>query len=303
MQSDFMDGLSRYVQMARPYEKLDEHETYALVTAWQENGDSEAMHKLIMHNLRGCVRRIARYRSSQFDVDDLFSECVAGIITAASKFDLNRRIGESQRRANFTTCAMWYIRAALTAYMTKNNSIVGRVGSSHAPELNALKDARRKCGIDASTYLTDENIEKLSHATRMSVQEIIRLDTLARSSAVVYLDSPIYDRVGDYKSTIANLILIDESPSPEEACATLDATTFVRDVVKDAIVACLNDRERSIVQARYFSENPQTLRELAPQYGISAERIRKIEISALSKLKSHLSSCAGGESAITEALA
>ena len=47
----------------------------------------------------------------------------------------------------------------------------------------------------------------------------------------------------------------------------------------------LDERARDIVQRRWMSEEKATLHELAGKYGISAERIRQIEASALGKLR------------------
>ena len=47
----------------------------------------------------------------------------------------------------------------------------------------------------------------------------------------------------------------------------------------------LDARSRDIVQRRWMSEDKATLHELAGKYGVSAERIRQIESSALGKLR------------------
>jgi len=47
----------------------------------------------------------------------------------------------------------------------------------------------------------------------------------------------------------------------------------------------LDERARDIVQRRWMTEDKATLHELADKYGVSAERIRQIEASALGKLR------------------
>src|SRR6266513_2396396 len=47
----------------------------------------------------------------------------------------------------------------------------------------------------------------------------------------------------------------------------------------------LDERSRDIVQQRWMSEDKATLHQLADKYGVSAERIRQIESSALGKLR------------------
>jgi RNA polymerase sigma-32 factor len=47
----------------------------------------------------------------------------------------------------------------------------------------------------------------------------------------------------------------------------------------------LNRRERRIFEARHLTDDPVTLAELASEYGISRERLRQIEASALDKVQ------------------
>jgi RNA polymerase sigma-32 factor len=47
----------------------------------------------------------------------------------------------------------------------------------------------------------------------------------------------------------------------------------------------LNPREKYIVEKRILSEDPVTLKELGKHFGITRERARQIERSALEKLK------------------
>jgi RNA polymerase sigma-32 factor len=54
----------------------------------------------------------------------------------------------------------------------------------------------------------------------------------------------------------------------------------------------LDPRSRDIVQARWISDDKATLHELAGKYGVSAERIRQIEVNALNKLRGFMAAAA-----------
>ena len=45
---------------------------------------------------------------------------------------------------------------------------------------------------------------------------------------------------------------------------------------------------RDILQRRWLTEPKATLHELADEYGVSAERIRQIEASAMKKIRAHI---------------
>jgi RNA polymerase sigma-32 factor len=55
-----------------------------------------------------------------------------------------------------------------------------------------------------------------------------------------------------------------------------------------AALAGLDDRSKTILQARWLTEKKQTLHELAEKFGVSAERIRQIEKNAMKKMRLQL---------------
>jgi len=59
-----------------------------------------------------------------------------------------------------------------------------------------------------------------------------------------------------------------------------DATTRMT-----AALNILDDRSRRILEERWLTEKKMTLHELAAEYGISAERIRQLEVNAIKKLR------------------
>ena len=54
----------------------------------------------------------------------------------------------------------------------------------------------------------------------------------------------------------------------------------------------LDARSREIVQRRWMTDDKATLHELADKYGVSAERIRQIESSAIGKLRGLMAAAA-----------
>ncbi len=49
--------------------------------------------------------------------------------------------------------------------------------------------------------------------------------------------------------------------------------------------ATIDERSRRILEARWLTESKMTLHELAKEYGISAERVRQLEVNAIKKLR------------------
>ena len=55
-----------------------------------------------------------------------------------------------------------------------------------------------------------------------------------------------------------------------------------------AALSSLDERSKTILSERWLAEKKRTLQELAQQFGVSAERIRQIEKTAMKKLKIQL---------------
>jgi RNA polymerase sigma-32 factor len=78
--------------------------------------------------------------------------------------------------------------------------------------------------------------------------------------------------------------LRDTRPDQENSLLGLQERKDLQDWVMSALET-LNQRERYIVQNRILSEEPVSLKELGKHFGVTRERARQIERSALQKLK------------------
>lgn len=50
----------------------------------------------------------------------------------------------------------------------------------------------------------------------------------------------------------------------------------------------LDERSLDIIRSRWLTDEKATLQDLADKYGVSAERIRQLEVAALKKLKTQM---------------
>lgn len=103
-----------------------------------------------------------------------------------------------------------------------------------------------------------------------------------RSSCIV---ESLNEKVGDGDTEFADSLASDEV-SPSEAVEKASSI----DAVRDAIDNALDSREKFIVRARYGLDGNEglTLREIADKLGMTHERVRQIEVSALAKLRERL---------------
>ena len=109
-----------------------------------------------------------------------------------------------------------------------------------------------------------------------------RMTAEERSASVV--DS-LNEKIGDGETEFAESLASDEV-SPSEAVEKASSI----DAVRDAIDNALDSREQYIVRSRYGLDGNGvlTLREIADKLGMTHERVRQIEVSALTKLRERL---------------
>jgi RNA polymerase sigma-32 factor len=125
-------------------------------------------------------------------------------------------------------------------------------------------------------------------------EEVIEMETRMSGGDVLLDPSPSDDGEQSALAPIAYL-----ADSRHEPTAMIEA--HQRDVLaSDGIAAALETldaRSRRIVEERWLKVNDDgsgglTLHDLAAEYGVSAERIRQIEVAAMKKMKTALAAYA-----------
>ena len=109
-----------------------------------------------------------------------------------------------------------------------------------------------------------------------------RMTQEERSSLVV---ESLNEKVGDGETEFAESLASDEV-SPSEAVEKASSIKAMHDAIDNA----LDSREQYVVRARYGLDGNGvlTLREIADKLGMTHERVRQIEVSALTKLRERL---------------
>lgn len=112
-----------------------------------------------------------------------------------------------------------------------------------------------------------------------TVKDVERIQQIAQD--IISLDAPIKNEEGE-DATVGAMIA-DTAPSPED----LSIQTEKREFLYKAIQKCLRPREVQIMTMRYGLKDGigTTLAEIGDMYGITRERVRQIEMSAMRKLR------------------
>src|SRR3546814_12819600 len=103
---------------------LEPEEEFLLAKAWRDRGDIESAHKLVTSHLRLVAKIAMGYRGYGLPVGELISEGNVGLMQAVKRFD-------PERGFRLATYAMWWIRAAMPAYILHSWSLV-KIGTTAA---------------------------------------------------------------------------------------------------------------------------------------------------------------------------
>ena len=82
--------------------------------------------------------------------------------------------------------------------------------------------------------------------------------------------------------------LVSKSESPENEVEADDMKSYQNNLLYQGL-GQLDERSQDIIRSRWLSDTKATLQTLADRYGVSAERIRQLEVNAMSKIKASLS--------------
>jgi len=251
---------------------LNEAGRYPLLTAAEEvelakrieDADIEAKNRMINSNLRLVVSIAKKYQGHGLSLLDLIQEGVIGLIRAVEKFDWRRGY-------KFSTYATWWIRQAVQRGVA-NKSRTIRIPVHIADREQKIGRAERELIVKLGRAPTDEEISK---ASKVSLKHLREVRQAAR--AVTSLDKPLGD---DNDTSIGDLIGVAEGGVEEEVEISLTEDTLHRALDN------LPDREQTVLSLRYGLglEEPQSLEEIGRRLGVTRERVRQIEATALQRL-------------------
>jgi RNA polymerase sigma factor (sigma-70 family) len=205
-------------------------------------------------------------RSPAVGRDELTQEGVVGLLRALERYD-------PERGVPFWGYAAWWVRQAMQQVVSELSGPM--VLSDRAlRQLARIKDARRRFEQTRRREASTGELAAIVGLPRPQVESLLATERSARG-----LDEPAGAEAGE-GATVGELL---RDPRAQEAYERVPARVLAAEV--PALLAHLTQRERTVICSRYgLGERKRTLREVAPELGVSAERVRQIEQESLAKL-------------------
>jgi RNA polymerase sigma-32 factor len=286
-----LGNLDAYISAANrlPLLTLEEEQGYA--RRLRDHNDLEAAGALILSHLRLVVSISRQYLGYGLPHGDLIQEGNVGLMKAVKRFDPDQGV-------RLVSYAIHWIKAEIHEYILKNWRMV-KVATTKAQRklffnLRSMKQGFKAdaAALDADTHrdtLSEAEVEQMASHLKVKREDVLEMETRLSGGDVVLDPSPA-DEGDDAFGPIA--YLADASQEPTAQIESRQRDRLSSDGISTALQA-LDPRSRRIVEERWLKVNDDgsggmTLHELAADYGVSAERIRQIEVAAMKKMKKSL---------------
>ena len=261
------------IENAKKHKVLEKEEEFHLISLWKENGDEEALKKILNAYLRLVISNARKFINYGLPLDDLIHEGVLGIMHALNKFDISKDF-------RLSTYASWWIRASIQDYILKNWSIVrtGSTASQKALFFN-LKKIKKQISDASLEYMGSDEVNEVSKMLKVNPLEVQNMESRLSAGDLFLSQTIDSENDNDLMSQLE-----DNSPNPEQITESM----LDNDMKKKWLMSSLeqlNNREREIIEHRKLRDKAITLGELGEKLGISKERVRQIESKALAKLQ------------------
>jgi RNA polymerase sigma-32 factor len=281
-------NLDAYISAVNRIPLLTPDEELSLGRQLRDHGDLASAGRLVLSHLRLVVSVSRQYVGYGLPQGDLIQEGNVGLMKAVKRFD-------PEQGVRLVSYALHWIKAEIHEYILKNWRMV-KVATTKSQRklffnLRSLKQGFKGDALDGDTHrssLSADEVAQVAQGLNVKPEEVIEMETRMAGGDVAL--EPQSDEGEETFAPIA--YLSDVSQEPTRVLEARARDELSGDGIQRALEV-LDERSRRVVEERWLKVNDDssggmTLHELAAEYGVSAERIRQIEVAALKKMRKAL---------------
>ena len=235
-----------------------------------KQGDPEARSQMIRANLRLVVKIAQDYANYGMPVTDLISEGNIGLMKAVERFD-------PEKGGKLSTYAAWWIKQSIKRALANQSKTI----RLPVHMVDKIAKMRRIATMLTEVMGREPTDEELADEIGVPRRKLALLRQA--SHRPTSLDSPI--NVGE-ATEYGEVIGDERAMNPLDLLSDKNIHAEL-----DGLLDVLDERERRIIDERFGLNGRKalTLEEVGREFGVTRERIRQLQNSALTKMRRTLS--------------
>ena len=264
-------SVDAYINVVHQIPVLTLDEEQALARRYNGENDLDAAKRLVLAHLRFVVHVARGYNGYGLQISDLIQEGNIGLMKAVKRFNPDMGV----RLVSF---AVHWIRAEMHEFILRNWRIV-KIATTKAQRklFFNLRKSKKRLG-----WMNAKDVQAVAKDLGVPVADVLEMESRLSGHDMAF-DAPTDSDDDVRPAPVA--YLVDSAADPYHSLENDDQEESDLDSLKRGL-AKLDNRSRDIIQRRWLrDENKATLQELADEYGVSAERIRQIEVNAMKKMR------------------
>jgi RNA polymerase sigma-32 factor len=267
-----LGSVEAYISAVHQIPVLTLDEEQALARRYNGENDLDAAKRLVLAHLRFVVHVARGYNGYGLQLSDLIQEGNIGLMKAVKRFD-------PELGVRLVSFAVHWIRAEMHEFILRNWRIV-KIATTKAQRklFFNLRKSKKRLG-----WMNAKEVQAVAKDLGVPVADVLEMESRLSGHDMAF-DAPA-DADEDSAKPAPVAYLVDNGADPYHTLESADQEESDLDALKRGL-AKLDGRSRDIIQRRWLrDDNKATLQELADEYGVSAERIRQIEVNAMKKMR------------------
>ncbi len=265
-------SIESYIQSVNHFPILSQEEETRLARCLRDKDDIDAARQLVLSHLRVVVAIARGYKGYGLPQADLIQEGNIGLMKAVKHYD-------PERGVRLISFAVYWIKAEIHEFLLRNWRLV-KIATTKAQRklFFSLRSMRKGLGT-----MSPEEVNAMAKQLGVKPEEVVEMET--RFSGRDISLEPLSE---DEDEAYSPITYLTDGSEPSQLLEIKQTNRLHGEGLEQAL-ASLDARSRHIIEARWLREkDTATLHDLAAELGVSAERIRQIEVKAIQKMRGSL---------------